>query len=339
MIRNTMLVAALALTSLVNGADGKEWATKMFKTTNHEFGHCARGGKTEFLFEMENCYEEDVHIAEVRTSCGCTTPTILKPTLKTWEKGGVLAVFNTHSFLGARKAEITVVIDKPFHAEVQLKVAGYIHSDVDFQPSSVAFGDLDQGAVAERKVAITFHNRRALEVTDVRGMNTSLEVMLGDAQRKPDRVTFEMTVRLNPDAPAGSLQDSLVLVTNDPKLPTVPIMVTGNVLPPLSVSPQPLFFSTPAGQSIKKQMVVRAKTPFKITAIECDDDAFQFTTSDQSKTVHLVPVTFTAGEMGGDLEREISIVTDLPTGGVVKCLVRASVQGAVSNSVSAAPGK
>ena len=36
---------------------------------------------------------------------------------------------------------------------------------------------------------------------------------------------------------------------------------------------------------------------------------------------------------------EISIVTDLPTGGVVKCLVRASVQGAVSNSVTAAPSK
>ena len=30
----------------------------------------------EFAFEAQNLYEEDVHIADVRTSCGCTTPTI-----------------------------------------------------------------------------------------------------------------------------------------------------------------------------------------------------------------------------------------------------------------------
>ena len=67
----------------------------MFAATSHDFGHVARGAKAEFAFELQNVYEEDIHILDVRTSCGCTTPTITKPTLKTWEKGSIVATLNT----------------------------------------------------------------------------------------------------------------------------------------------------------------------------------------------------------------------------------------------------
>ena len=100
------------------------------------------GAKAEFAFELQNVYEEDIHIADVRTSCGCTTPTITKPTLKTWEKGSIVATLNTRSFVGQRNSTLTVVIDKPFYAEVPLTIAGYIHSDVDFQPGAAALGEV-----------------------------------------------------------------------------------------------------------------------------------------------------------------------------------------------------
>src|SRR5687768_3631663 len=78
---------AIAFAVLLAGApavQAKEWAQKMFKVTTHDFGHVAHGAKAEIAFEIQNLYEEDVHIADVRTSCGCTTPTVTKPTLKTW---------------------------------------------------------------------------------------------------------------------------------------------------------------------------------------------------------------------------------------------------------------
>src|SRR4029453_14077735 len=82
MLRNLCLALLVALV-LASAASAKEWARKMFATPTHDFGHVPRGSKTEFAFEIENCYEEDVHIADVRSSCGCTAPTITKPTLKT----------------------------------------------------------------------------------------------------------------------------------------------------------------------------------------------------------------------------------------------------------------
>ena len=319
----TLFVLLAATSPLV----AKDWAQKMFAVKSHDFGHVARGAKTEFAFELQNLYEEDVHIAAVRTSCGCTTPTITKEWLKTWEKGSILATFNTRSFQGDRKATITVVIDKPFYAEVQLNVSGYIHADVDFQPGSVNFGEVPQGQPLEQRVTVTRNGATNWTITDVQSANENLEVELSDPIRQAGRVTYNMVVRLKENAPAGYIQDSLMLVTNDRTMPQVPIAVEGRVVPPLTVSPSSLYVGVLApGQTVTKQLVVRAKTPFRITNIGCEDGAFNFKVADQPRAVHLIPVVFTAPASPGEIERMIEIETDLPSGGIVTCVARGTVK-------------
>jgi hypothetical protein len=326
----------LAGSLLCGDASAKDWAQKMFKVHTHDFGHVARGAKTEFAFEIQNTYEEDVHIAEVRSSCGCTTPTISRQTLKTWEKGAIVAAFNTRSFQGQRNSTLTVVIDKPFYAEVQLQVSGYIHSDVDFQPGSIAFGDVDQGTMAQQKVAVTFYGRNNWNITDVRSVNEHLEVELSDAVRGGGRTTYQMSVRLKPDAPPGYVTDTLTVVTDDRNLATVPLTVEGKVVPPLTVSPSALFLGVlKPGETVIKQLVVRARQPFKIVSVKCDGQAFEFKTSDQARPVHLVPVTFTADQQTGEIQQTIEIETDLPIGGKTTCLARGSIR---APSTPAAPG-
>lgn len=317
----------LALSVLTANASAKDWAVKMFKVTSHDFGHVAHGAKTEFAFEFQNTYEEDVHIAEVRSSCGCTTPTVSKTTLKTWEKAAIITTFNTKSFQGQRNSTITVVIDRPFRAEVQLTVTGYIHNEVDFQPGSIVFGDVEQGTAVQQKVAVTFYGRSNWNITDVRSANENLEVELSDAIRQQGRTVYNMTVRLKGDAPAGYINDTLTLVTDDRNIPTVPLAVEGKVTPALTVSPGSLFLGVlEPGQSVTKQLVVRAKKPFKIVGIRCDGEAFEFKTNDQARAVHLIPVTFTAGNDLGEIEQVIEIETNLPAGGTTRCLARGTIR-------------
>ncbi|MGO8744919.1 MAG: DUF1573 domain-containing protein [Thermoguttaceae bacterium] len=57
-------------------------------------------------------------------SCGCTTPIVEKDTLKTYERGAVLAHFNTDRFNGPHGATLTVTFDRPMFAQVQLNVSG-----------------------------------------------------------------------------------------------------------------------------------------------------------------------------------------------------------------------
>jgi Protein of unknown function (DUF1573) len=328
MLRSVSL-AIVALALLPAATSAKEWAQKMFQVTSHDFGHVARGAKAEFAFELQNVYEEDVHIADVRTSCGCTTPTITKPTLKTWEKGSIVATLNTRSFVGQRNSTLTVVIDKPFYAEVQLTIAGYIHSDVDFQPGVAALGDIEQGRGGEQTVTVTYRGPYNWQIADVRSANTHLEVELADAVRQPGLVSYKMTVRLRPDAPAGTLQDQLTLVTNDQRMPTVVLPVEARVTPPLQINPSPLMFGSLApGQSATKQLVLTGKHPFRVLAMASNDEAVQFKTApDAMKKVHVIPVTVTAPNQPGEFHYTLTIDTDLPGAGRALCPIRGAVRG------------
>ena len=318
------LVGMLLVTS---SASAQQWATKMFKTVEHDFGSVARGSKAEFAFELQNVFEEDVHVLNVKSSCGCTTPTITKQLVKTWEKSQIVAKYNTRSFLGNRGATLTVVIDKPYYAEVQLTISGYIRSDVVFDPGQINFGEIDQFTGAEKKVKISYAGRNDWRIVDVRSGNEHFEVEIKNEERDEERVVYHMVVRLAPDAPAGYIDDSITLVSDDARLNLIPLAVQGRVLSPLSVSPASLFLGVvESGKTVSKQLVVRGKRPFKVVGVKCEDDCFSFKNpSDEKKTLHFIPVTFTAGD-SGKVSEKIQVETDL--GAVAACVATATVRAA-----------
>jgi hypothetical protein len=327
-VLRSLSVAVLLLVAGASSAAAQEWARKMFVTASHDFGTLARGSKAEFAFELENIYEEEVRISGVRTSCGCTTPTVTKSTLKTWEKSTVVATFHTDSFLGQRNATITVSIDRPYAAEVQLTVKGFVRSDVVFNPGVVEFGSVDEGATSERKVAVTYAGRGNWAIVDVRSTGSYYEVEMAETARGGGKVAYELTVRLKPNAPAGFLAEPLILVTNDDRAQQIPISVTGRVASALTVSPASLFVGVVApGGTVTKQIVVKGKTPFRITRVSCGDDCFQFPMpGGEAKTLHFVPVTFRAGSQPGKVAQTIEIETDLNGGAKATCLATATVQ-------------
>jgi Protein of unknown function (DUF1573) len=325
MLRSVAMAMAVLLATSV--ASAKPWAEKMFETRTHDFGHVARGAKAEFAFEIQNLYEEEVHIADVKTSCGCTTPTVTKNTLKTWEKGAIVATLNTRSFVGPRTSTLTVVIDKPFYAEVALNISGTIHSDVDFQPGAVALGQIEEGVGAEQEVLVTYRGRAPWQINDVRSASNHLEVELSEPLKQPGLITYKMLVRLKADAPPGLLNEQLTVVTSDKSMPAISLPVEGRVAPPLSVSPSPVLFGTLSpGQTATKQLVITGKQPFKLLAIASEPVGLQFRAVEGLvKKVHLVPVTITAPEQTGELTFSITIETDLPQGGKATCQARATI--------------
>lgn len=322
-----VMTIAIVLSSIhASPLAGKEWARKMFEETEHDFGTVARGAKASYDFVFQNRFKEDIHIASVRTSCSCTTPEILKPDLKTWEEGAIRAVFNTRSFVGARTATVTVVIDKPYYAEVQLTVKGYVRRDIVFDPGAVEFGSVDSGKGSMKEVAVKYAGRSDWKITDVKGPQ-HFEIRLKEDQRTGGRVLYSMHVRLLPDAPSGYFNDQLILETNDQKMKRVPLIVSGRVIENLTVSPASLSLGVlRPGERATKQLVVRAKQPFRVIEVDCgQDDCFSFETPPDAKKVHLIPVTFTAGRQAKSIAQRISIKTDLGDGAAASCLATVTV--------------
>ena len=313
MVRKVASALLLTLLACSPGA-AQEWAQKMFETTSHDFGSVARSAKTEFEFVLKNIYLEDVHIASVRSSCGCTRVRIKEPWLKAYEESAIMADINTQAFRGRKPATITVTFDKPYRAQVQLHSKVYIRSDVVIEPGSVELGAVDEGMPIEKKVAVTRTGRSDWRILEVKCANPHISGEVVETRRSRGQVAYELSVYLDENAPAGYIQDHLMLVTNDYQSTQVPVAVEGVVQSIIMVSPASLFMGVVRpGQKVTRQLVVRSKKPFRIVSVNCDDSCFEFGTpaDDAPKPMHLIPVTFVAGEEPGRVLKTIRVQTDL----------------------------
>ena len=337
LLLRTATLAAVIVLAGSGPVAAQEWARKMFPVTSHNFGTVAKGSKTEYRFVFRNIYEEDVHVVGVRTSCGCTSPTVTKKDLKTHETAEVIATFNTRTFQGQHGATLTITFDKPFSAEVQLRVAGNIRGDVTFDPPFVDLGTVDLGKGAERQVRVTRLGSAPWEIKDVRSANSNFEVSLSRPTREGGRTIYDLTTRLKPGAPAGYVKGQLILVTNDPRATQIPMDVEGRVVAEVTVSPQLLALgSVPAGETVTKNVVIRANREFKITGVFCSDGCLTCEPKTTAARVHILPVTFQAGDMVGKVERELRIATDLGEGAVPMVTVQAQVEAGGDDGAAAA---
>ncbi len=328
-----MLVASLLCAAT---ADAQDWAKAMFNATSHDFGVVARGAKVEYRFIVENIYEEDAHIQSVSSSCGCTTPTVNRNLLKTWEKAEIVTTIDTRGFLGRKDATVTVVFDKPFPAEVQLHVHTYIRSDIVVQPGAVSFGSVTEGAGAKQTVNVSYAGRDDWRIVRVESANPNIEAIAAETKRTPGQVGYSLSVQLKADAPPGYIRDQLVLVTNDfdARAARVPVAVEGVIVSTLSVRPSPLMMGVvEAGSSVTRNIVVQGREPFKVVTVTCTDPRFRCRTTDESKSAHVLPVSFAAdGDVPekGQVRAKIWIETNLAGGH--KAELDVSVQVAPGNA-------
>lgn len=323
----SLLVSAFVLLSTSPAATAQNWAEKMFEIKEHDFRTVGRGTKAEFHFDFTNLYEEDVHVSAVRTSCGCTTPSLTKETLTTHETGSVIATFNTNTFIGQKAATITVVFDKPKYSEVQLKVSGFIRTDITFDPPEINYGELASGQATEQEVVITHSGNSNWEITDVRSHCKNLQVRLNPAERTTGMVRYRMLVKMDDKMSEGDIRERLTLISNDGSFPTTEMAVTGRVRPTVSVSPAAVSLGTTAVDgAADTRLVVRADEPFEIKDVQCADNRLAFEVPIGTKKVHFLKMHFQGDGSEDPVSQEVRIITDLPGGKSASCVVTGRVE-------------
>ncbi len=305
------VLAALLALAPFSMASAQTWAEKMFAETSHNFGSVARGALAEHQFVIKNIYGEEIHVRGVRSSCGCTTPRVIRNTLAPGEQTAVVAHFNTDTFSGQRGAKLTVTFDKPYYAEVQVEVYGYIRTDVVVSPGQVAFGSVDQGSMAAKKVTVNYIGRSNWKILEARSASPYLTANVREMSRGGSQVSYELSVELADNAPSGYLNDQVTLVTNDQRTEKVPVTVSAIIASEVTVSPSNVLLGNlQPGQTVTKQNVVRAKKPFTIRALVGSDPSFSYEANDEAKQVHLIPVTITAPTKPGKILQKIVVETN-----------------------------
>ncbi len=322
-----LLLLAVTWLAAPGSASAQPWVKEMFPENSHDFGTVPRGAKAEYRFKFTNRYEENVHVASVRSSCGCTIPRIESSDLITYQEGGIICEFNTRSFIGAKSAVVTVVFDRPFYGEMQLMVKGNIRSDIVTEPGEIQFGEVDRGAGKSTAVNITYAGTNRWEITDVRSANQNLSVKLeGPTRDSSGRVGYQMQVRLKESAPAGEFNDQIVIVTNDKNYNLVTVPVRGRIVPPLVMPASVELGTIQPGSSKTNRIIVRGKEPFEIKKVECPDSRFVFVTPTGSKKFHTIPFRFQSeSEDAGAFKEKVTVTTSLASDGIASTTISGNV--------------
>lgn len=306
----TLLAPAKApAANLVSAANvAGNWAEKMFNKTKHDFGVIARGADAQYRFTIKNIYKETVHIANVKTTCGCSAAKPTKRTLKTYETAEIIVTMDTKKFIRRKDSNLIVTFDQPLYAQVRIPVTAYIRTDVVVTPGSLSFGAVDVGKSAKRAVSIAYAGRSDWKIEKLKFNNKHITGNVKEVSRNGGRVKYQLEVKLAETAPAGTMREQVVLVTDDANNPYVPVMLTARVESDITVTVSSLS-SVAAGQSKKFNVVVRGKKPFKIEKIECPQspDAFEANISERTSTLHVVPMTFKANEKAGAFAKTLQM--------------------------------
>lgn len=309
-LRFLAVVAVAAAARPAPVAAQQSWAHKMFAEQKHEFGVVARGAEVVHLLRLKNIYEEPVHISNVKTACGCTAAEASKTTLASGEEATIRIEMDTKRFTKKKESSVIVTFDRPLVAEVRIPVSVYIRTDVVITPGSANFGEVEVGKSHTTKVDVAYAGRSDWTIKGVKTLGDHLEAKVVETSREGQAVNYEVHFKLKETAPIGAVRQEVQIETDDANAPLVPLLVEARVEADVTVTPPILAMGrvTP-GQVVRRSVVLRGKSPFRIEKIECETDMAAFATKlpDQERPVQVLPLTFTAPDRPGDFVEEFTL--------------------------------
>jgi len=336
-----MLPLVLAL-PVAAGPDPVPWANKFFSGKDqlpppvilHDFGTLPKGTVRQYRFQMTNIYSVPMQINNAPTAaCGCVS--IIEYTggkMGPMETGHVLVEINAGAFDGYKAVKIPVKFvgrdpktDEPFFSTALLEVRSVSRADVAINPGALAFGQVPAGQKAESTVTVTYSGRQPnWGITEVGYRKELFDVAVARVNAPRGSTAYQVTATVKATAPAGPLDEQVVLKTNDPAAPALTLTVTGAVQAPLSVHPSDVVKferGVEVGQKGSRAVTLQADKPFKVKAVEGQGDGVSVTLLPvQAKKAQPLTIDFSPDKVGV-VKKVLTVKTD--TGESIRLTVEA----------------
>jgi hypothetical protein len=311
MMRSSAL-ALLVAVSMPLSAQAANWANEMFSNRTFDFGTVSRGEKPAHDFVIQNTGTREVRIKAIRVSCSCTTAVAASGRIAPGESSVLTATMDTTGFQGSKAVTIYVQFDRPWRAEVTLRVSCISQGKVGSEVTEVDFGILPQGSDSRKRLNLDYVGPVDWQVKDLDFGNPHFSTEVHEVSRESGKVRYELDIQLLPSAPVGALEDTIRVHTNDPTNPVVVVKAKAQVEADVVVSPASIRLgSTAPGQTVERKVMIKAPNPFRVVRVDNADGLLEYRSDDQAKTVQLVTLTLTMPPKGGEIPQHVDIVTDL----------------------------
>jgi hypothetical protein len=100
-----------------------------FNAVSYDFGDMKQGDKKDYTFNLTNSGKSDLHIRNVRSSCGCTAVAPSKKVVAPGETVPIKVTFDSRGKRGRQSKSITVITNDPKNPTSTLRVSCNINAD------------------------------------------------------------------------------------------------------------------------------------------------------------------------------------------------------------------
>lgn len=112
-----LLAMVLSITCMVAQDNKTKSGNAKFESVTHNFGKIAEEvGSASCEFVFTNTGDSPIIIQDIRTSCGCTTPTYTKQPVLPGKTGTIKVAYSTLGRVGSFNKKITVFTNEPSNA-------------------------------------------------------------------------------------------------------------------------------------------------------------------------------------------------------------------------------
>jgi hypothetical protein len=341
----------LALLGCLAAAVGQEappprdpipWANKFFTGVKddpppvilHDFGTLPKGTVRTYRFAMANIYAVPMQIRQAPSpNCGCVSVIEYTGKMNPRETGHIDIKIDTTRVDGPKQVRLDVMFEgrdprthEPFFSTAKLEVRAVSRPDIKFDPGVVAFGLVPAGRRANQVVRVAYYGRQpGWGITELDFKKDLFDVTAIPVQVRGAKAAYEVTATLKANAPAGLLDEAIVLKTNDPAAPALTLSVTGRVQAPLTLFGTKDGFlrlgEVQVGKKVEQRVTVLSDKAFTVTAVDGQGAGVTVPVLKVEKNKgQVLTVTF-APEKPGPVKQVLTIRTD--TGESVNMTVEA----------------
>ena len=275
-----------------------------------DFGAVSNDQSVPHTFVLRNEGTAHVVIANVRTTCGCTTATLATNTLAPGQRCDLVATFVLRGRKGPQRKALYVESNDPHKPRLRLELSGTAVQAIDVEPEGVHFGAVDKDGVLEREVTLTAASNVVFHVTGIENRSPVFTAHL--VTNELGRV-YRLVIRAEAPRPAGSCIATIRVATDCPQVPQIDIPVAALVTGDLVITPPALVLYgglTNAPRPTYVSLYAPSGKPFKILRVEAPDKSLELDpVAVSSNRYRLVVRTFNpSADLNG---RTIKLVTDL----------------------------
>jgi len=206
----------------------------VFVEKTFNFGNVKQGVEVTHKFQVKNEGTAPLLLDRIDFDLPGLTAKF-KPEIPPGGEGFIQVDWNTTSFSGPMDLEATLSSNDPAQPKFTFTLSGSIDPVIEVAPIWGGFISLYADEKKEQTLHIINHEQQPLKISSVEKQGTHFTASLKEVQSGK---SYDLTITVPAGTPPGRYEEALLLHTNHPKFPEVPVGVNVLVMRDLHAFPE-----------------------------------------------------------------------------------------------------